>query len=125
MIDIAYFKKKLGEEKNRLEEELGEVGIKDKDDPTLWTPTPGEVSDFDTADKNEVADRFEEYGERATIEVTLEQRLKNVTDALSRIEAGTYGFCKIGGERHEIEQERLNANPAAGACLKHLDEELS
>ena len=40
-------------------------------------------------------------------------------DALERIEKGTYGICEVGNE--EIEEDRLNANPAARTCKAHLN----
>ncbi len=123
MIDTEHFKKQLNKEKSRLIEELEDVGMKEVDDPTEWQPK-AEISDRENADPNEVADRLEGYGERTAIETTLEQRLKNVESALACLESGTYGYCNVGGARHEIESERLEANPAASTCLIHLDTEI-
>lgn len=49
----------------------------------------------------------------------LELRLKEVNDALGRIENGTYGICKICSE--PIPEERLKANPAADADIEHAE----
>ena len=123
MIDTVKFKKALTEERGKLLAELGEVGMKEPGNPTEWEPKAGGNDDAN-ADPNEVADRLEEYGERSAIEVTLEQRLGNVNQALEHIEKGTFGTCEVGGKLHNIEPERLEANPAARTCLSHLDEEI-
>jgi len=72
-----------------------------------------------TADKNIVADRHEDYEGRHAITDELEIRLNNINDALKKIEEGKYGVCEIGGE--EIEEDRLEANPSAKTCKKHLN----
>jgi RNA polymerase-binding transcription factor DksA len=37
-----------------------------------------------------------------------------------QIEKGAYGTCKICGEK--IEEDRLEANPAAQTCKLHMNE---
>jgi leucyl-tRNA synthetase len=49
----------------------------------------------------------------------LELRLGNVKTALEKIENGSYGICKICGEK--IEEDRLEANPASLTCKKHME----
>jgi RNA polymerase-binding transcription factor DksA len=77
----------------------------------------------------QATDDFPEYGrndednatEIADYEVTtatnrtLEERLKNIEEALSRIEAGTYGVTEEG---RLISEERLRANPAATTIIQ-------
>jgi DnaK suppressor protein len=48
----------------------------------------------------------------------LDKQLTEVNDALSRIDEGTYGLCEVSNE--PIEKERLEANPSARTCLKHM-----
>ena len=48
------------------------------------------------------------------------EELRDVQDAITRIEAGAYGLCLECGE--PIEPERLKANPAARYDLKHQKE---
>ncbi len=48
------------------------------------------------------------------------EELRDVQDALTRIDAGSYGLCQECGEA--IELERLRANPAARYDLKHQKE---
>ncbi len=115
--DIQHFKDKLLKEKTILEEELKTVGQSNPEHPEDWSATPGEI-DTDSADDNEVADKFEELEENKVILNKLEPQFNDVKSALERIENGTYGICEISGE--EIEKERLEANPSARTCLKHM-----
>lgn len=62
-----------------------------------------------------LADKFEEEATNEGVLDTLEERLKEVNDALIRIEAGTYGKCSKCGK--DIEPEKLEANPAATVCM--------
>ena len=116
-IDQKYFKEKLEVEKKLLEEELGEVGRKNPDNPSDWVPAPAADSHVH-ADENLAADEIEEYDENMAIVNTLEGRYQEIKSALDKIEKGTYGICEVGGE--EIEVERLEANPSARTCKKHI-----
>ncbi len=49
------------------------------------------------------------------VQVTTEQTLKLVTDALERFDLGTYGLCLDCGQ--EIDDARLEAIPYAPLCL--------
>lgn len=104
------FKDLLLKEKKQLEEELGHVAQKNTNINDAWEPIPKE-SDTVVADKNDVADRLEDFGERQSIENTLNKRLHQVQKALQKIELGTYGICEISGDK--IPPERLKANPSA------------
>ena len=124
-IDTAHFKEKLKKELGELEAELKTLGRKKPGSPDDWEATPADMNTLH-ADKNEVADSMEEYEERAGILKELEIQYNEVKDALERIENGTYGVCssyleKEGGreDKHEIPLERLEAFPAARACIEH------
>ena len=119
MIDTEHFKKKLEEEKKLLEEELATVGRIKPSNPADWEPTPGKM-DIMEADRNEAADRIEQYEANSGILKELEIRYNNVKLALEKIEKGTYGVCEEGDE--EISLERLEANPAARTCRVHMKE---
>ncbi len=114
--DIQHFKEKLLKEKALLESELESVGKKDQNSPD-WNATSGDI-ETDSADENEVADKFEELAENEIILDKLEPQYREVKEALDRIENGTYGVCKVSGE--PIEKERLEANPSAQTCMKHM-----
>lgn len=120
-IDISFFTNKLAEEKKLLEEELSGVGHINPDNPSDWEVEPAKM-DISEADKNERADRIEEFETNAAIEVTLENRLNEITKALERISSGTYGVCEVGSEL--IEHERLMANPAARTCKAHINDKV-
>ncbi len=115
--DIQYFKDKLLKEKAILEEELGSIGQVSQENPNDWNATSGEI-ETDSADENEVADKFEELEENKVILNKLEPQFNDVKAALERIENGTYGICEISGE--PIERERLEANPSARTSIKHM-----
>ena len=119
-IDTEHFKKKLEDEKRLLVEELSNIGAINPQNSSDWEAVLKKEESMDTADPNVAADRHEEYEKRHAIIDELEIRLHNVGDALKRIEEGTFGVCKIGGE--QIEEDRLNANPAARTCKKHLND---
>lgn len=115
-IDFDYFQKLLEEEKNRLEGELETVGQRNPDAPEDWEVTKPDMNVAASA-QDEIADVDEEFENRAGVEVSLEERLRDVDAALERIRHGAYGICPEG--KHPIEEERLRANPAASTCVEH------
>lgn len=115
--ETDYFKTKLLEEKAELEGELKEVA--QKEPGQNWSATSGGL-DIDSADDNEVADKFEELEENKVILNQLEPQYNEVKAALERIEKGTYGICEVSGE--EIERDRLEANPSARTSKKHMND---
>ncbi len=112
--DTEYFKAKLLAEKKELEEELAEVAQKEPGQG--WSPSSGAL-DIDSADDNEVADKFEEYEGNKGVMEKLEKQLEEVENALSKIEKGTYGICETC--QQPIERDRLEANPSAKDSIKH------
>lgn len=115
--DPMPFRKKLLAEKDSLEAELATVGRRNPQNPKDWEPTP-ENLDTLASDRDEVADRFESFEENVALTRQLEARLAEVSDALERIESGSYGRCTECGA--VIETDRLNVNPAAQTCKAHL-----
>ncbi len=105
-------KKKLEEEKGMLENELSGLGRVDEKTGE-WEATP-EVQTAPEADENDLSDRSEDYEERTSLMTALEARLLDINNALDAIESGTYGVCTICGNK--IEEDRLEANPAALTC---------
>jgi RNA polymerase-binding transcription factor DksA len=85
-----------------------------------WVAIPV-ASDLMQSDPNDGADGVEEWNERRAVLAQLEIRHRNIKSALDKIEAGTYGVCEISGE--PIEEERLNANPAARTSLANIERE--
>ena len=115
--DIEYFKDKLQKERTLLEDELKSVGQTDPDNPGEWKAISAD-NEVDSADENDVADRFEELEENEMIINQLEPQLNEVIAALVRVEQGKYGLCSVCGE--VIEKDRLEANPSAKTCKKHM-----
>jgi RNA polymerase-binding transcription factor DksA len=118
-INTEESKKRLEKEKQRLEANLGTVGVKKPQGlPGDYQVTPPEFNEL-KADKNEMADRVEELSERKGLEGPLEERLSNVNKALQAIADGSYGKCSVGDREHDIPEGRLLANPAATTCIDH------
>lgn len=65
-------------------------------------------------DPEDNAHEVEAYGSDLALEQTLEGRLKDIADALEKIENGTYGVSEKSGRR--IPEDRLRAFPEARVC---------
>ncbi|MHB1330648.1 MAG: TraR/DksA C4-type zinc finger protein [Minisyncoccota bacterium] len=117
-VNLEYLKKKLEEEKTKIETELSRVAVKDPGNSSNWEPQPP-VRDTSSADENTAADSIEDYEENNAITVSLESRLNDIRSGLDKIEKGTYGTCQICNK--EIEDDRLEANPAARTCKEHIN----
>jgi len=120
MKNIEHFKELLLEEKKHLESEIKSVGRVNPENPNDWEGTPGDMGeDADASDENSFADKIEEFEGRSAVATELEDRNQEIENALTRMEEGKYGICKVCGE--EIEEARLEANPAAETCKAHLN----
>jgi RNA polymerase-binding transcription factor DksA len=111
------FRGKLVSEKKLLEEEMQSLGRRNPNNPKDWEPVPS-VMDASLSDKNEVADLMEDFEEVTATQMELEKRLAEVDAALVKIKNGKYGICSVC--KKEIEEKRLEANPAAETCMEHL-----
>ncbi len=104
-------KKKLEEEKARLETELG----------GFTKPNPNVKGDFDAEfpeygdESDENAREIADYLTNKPLEETLEKSLRDVNKSLERIGTGTYGICKYCDEA--IDEKRLRARPTSGSCV--------
>ncbi|MBX4198851.1 TraR/DksA C4-type zinc finger protein [Candidatus Parcubacteria bacterium] len=116
--NIEHFKAKLEEEQARLEQELSRVARKNPTNPSEWIPMPNE-HEGSQADENVVADAIEEYEDNAAIASALEKRLNDVRSGLDKMKHNVFGICQIC--KKEIEQDRLEANPAARTCKEHIN----
>ncbi|HVW71948.1 MAG TPA: TraR/DksA C4-type zinc finger protein [Candidatus Paceibacterota bacterium] len=114
-METTEYKQRLEAEKVKLEGELASVGRRNPDNKGDWeTAAPEEME----ADPNDTATNMSEFGVNDAILTDLEKRLADVNDALARIENGSYGKCEVSGEA--IEEDRLNADPAARTCKEHM-----
>lgn len=116
--NILKFKEKLEKELTLLEGELKSVGRINPSNPADWEAVPPE--DTASADRNEVADEIEHYETNTAILKDLEIKYNEVKDALEKIKNGTYGICEKCGDK--IEEDRLNANPAARTCKANMND---
>jgi RNA polymerase-binding transcription factor DksA len=114
------FKVKLEAEKFLLQEELAGLGTQNPATPGDWEAAKpaGEVFGADQTDNADIIE-LEQQNNAAMNE--LEGRFNTVMHALNKFASGTYGVCEVSG--HDIEIERLNANPAARTCKAHMGEE--
>ncbi len=111
-IDIQHYKNLLEKELQRINAELGSIGIKSESTGTVWDAVQKDTQD--TADREEVAENLETFESNKNIISILETQKNEVMHALEKIEKGTYGICEITG--NEIEKDRLDANPSARTC---------
>ncbi len=117
---ITLFKKRLEEELKLVESELQTLGRQDVKNSSEWDATPGEI-DQSATERDELADREEQYEENKSEIEALEPQRENILKALEKIERGEYGICEIGGEK--IEEDRLEVSPSARTCKAHVSEE--
>jgi RNA polymerase-binding transcription factor DksA len=117
MLDKKKIKEKLEKERDVLLEELRDMG---KLDPETgeWEAIPEEIT-APQADQNDMADRFEDFEARSSMIKTLEPRLNAILKALKGLNRESFGKCDVC--KKDIEQARLQANPAARTCKKHLE----
>ncbi|OGZ29183.1 MAG: hypothetical protein A2931_01210 [Candidatus Niyogibacteria bacterium RIFCSPLOWO2_01_FULL_45_48] len=115
-LDLNHFRRRLDEERLRVEGELKTIAKISPDNPKDWQSVPPET-DIQPGEISEMADRFEEMGNRAAREIELETRLNEINAAITRIEKRTYGHCSV--DQVPIPEARLEANPAAETCIEH------
>lgn len=118
MTNIPELKSMLLDEKARLESELSHVGFKNPEIEGDWQPAPTDLNE-PAADINDTASGIEVFENNAAVEVELEARLLEVDAALVRMEANTYGNCRVCN--NPVEDARLHANPAAATCIAHRE----
>jgi DnaK suppressor protein len=111
-----HFRKKLEEEKARLESEMGNIGRRNTKVPDDWEAVSSEIGvESDLADQ---ADVIVSHENNSAILADLEARYDTILSALARIEKKTYGKCEVCGEK--IDELRLEADSAAATCIEHL-----
>ena len=117
MLDKKKIKEKLENERDVLLAQVSNMG-KLNTDTGEWDATPEEISTPET-DQNDMADRFEDYESRSSMIKTLGPRLNNILRAIKNINRESFGKCEVC--KKDIEMARLEANPAARTCKKHLE----
>ena len=115
----------LAKEHEVLTDELQTIATPDhhlKDD---WNVKHEEWSESQITSKEELeagesVNESDEDMKNKALSDHLELRLRDVNNALKRMEDGTYGICEICKE--PIPLERLKANPAAATDTRHAKE---
>jgi DnaK suppressor protein len=108
-IDTEHFRKRLEDEKGRLEHA---VGFLERDNAGSLADELGEVNDSSV--DNHLGDTASATFDRG-LEEGAQQTLADVNAALRRIEDGTYGICEVCGK--PIGAQRLEAIPWTRLCI--------
>lgn len=117
MLDKKKIKEKLEKERDVLLEQMKDVG-KLNAETGEWDATPEEL-EFPESDENDKADRFENFETRSSMMRTLVPRLNTILKSLKGINRESFGRCEVC--KKDIEMTRLEVNPAAQTCKKHLE----
>jgi len=118
MTDTQHFKELLDSEFLILENELSSIGRKNPDNKSDWEATGPDTS-TSSADDGDVAEGLEQYESNSNVLNQLEIRYNEVKSALDRIADGSYGKCEEC--EAPIDDDRLEANPAAKTCKVHMN----
>ncbi len=113
-MNTAHFKDLLLKEQERLIEAMQTMGQLGDLVSGHWE-THTDSTENKEIEPDALADKYEEEAINEGVLDTLEERLKEVTEALARIEKGNFGKCVKCSK--EIEMEKLEANPATTTCL--------
>lgn len=111
-IDTSQYRARLLEEQERL---LNAVDFLDREHPGSIAD---ELGDIVTAGDGNLGDTATATYEREFdqgLEEGAQQTLDAITDALRKIEDGTYGTCEVCGR--QIGEDRLAAIPWARLCI--------
>jgi RNA polymerase-binding transcription factor DksA len=111
-MNILHYKDLLLKEEERLTEGMSLIGIMNTEIDGDWVVHSEPSSELEP---DMLADKMDEIETNQGILDTLETRMKEVNEALARIENGTFGVCNKCGIK--IEEKRLEANPAANTCF--------
>ena len=118
-MEVKKYEVRLKEMLDEITRELHSVGIQNPQTPSDWIAIPQELN-AEEPDENLSADAIEDWNERNALVSTLEPRYNTIVSALEKIKEGTFGTCEICGA--EIEERRLDADPASRTCIAHRGE---
>ncbi len=118
MLDKPKIKEKLEKERDILLGELKDMG-KLNPETNEWEATQEDMG-YREIGQNDMADKFEDFEAKSSMIRTLEPRLQNILKALKGLNRESFGKCEIC--KKDIELARIDANPAARTCKKHLND---
>ena len=122
---IEEFKTSLEKERSLLTKELGTIATPDSN-PNMkdnWNVKhfewgENQITSEEDLESGESVNESDEDMKNKALSDHLELRMKEVREALERIDGGTYGICEVC--QKEIPLERLQANPAAKTDMEHV-----
>ncbi len=108
---IKEIKQDLIKRKEQINKDLADISCasKDGDEKKVKFPDFGDKTD-------ENAQEIGEYSTNLATEKVLESSLRDIDNALKRIEDNSYGICKYC--KKAIGKKRLLARPVASACVE-------
>jgi RNA polymerase-binding transcription factor DksA len=114
-MNTFHYKDILIREQDKLIEAMSTIGQMTQQIDGDWVV---HTEHTDEHEANLLANKMDEIETNEGVLGTLEERLKEVVDALDRLENNTFGVCQKCGK--QIEVERLEANSAAKTCITCL-----
>ncbi len=105
---LAKIKRMLDEQKVAVDHQLGTLTVDNENGRSVF-PDYGETEE-DNA--QEVAD----YEANLTIKDDLQNTVRDIAEAMGRLEKGSYGICKYC--KKPIDEKRLMARPTSSACVE-------
>lgn len=115
--DIQKLKQKLEERKKELESQLQSFATEDKEVKGDWdTKYPRLDGGAGSQQLEQASDEVEAYVNLLPVEHTLEEQLRDIEQALTKIKKGKYGKCEKCDK--PISLRRLQAFPAAKTCSR-------
>lgn len=111
---LAELKKALVEKRDKITAQLAAFAKKSKDLKGDFNTKFDEIGDRPEENASEV----EMYENNLGVEHHLEKDLAAISEALSKMDDGTYGICANCGKSQTIDIERLKAFPEAKTCVK-------
>src|SRR3989344_1750030 len=120
---IEEFKTSLENERDLLTKELETIATRDPHLKDNWDVKhfewgENQITSEEDLESGESVNESDEDMKNKALSDHLELRLKEVKEALGRIDGGTYGICEVC--QKEIPLERLQANPAAKTDMEHV-----
>jgi RNA polymerase-binding protein DksA len=115
-IDTEHFRTLLLEERERVQHALKRL------EADHGGSLEDETDELAIASDNHMGDLASDTLSREidySLGANSEQHLGEIDAALKRIDDGTYGTCRVGGE--EIPVERLEALPWTSLCIEHAN----
>jgi len=109
---VERLKQLLEKQRDSLQQELKSFATEDKNLKHNWD---ARYPNRENGNMEEEADEAQEYDNLLSLEHNLELRLKDINQALEKIENNKYGVCEKCDK--EIDEKRLQACPEAKLCM--------